>query len=174
MSSETENLDLCFSYALQRLGSPEMELKREQRSAIESVYRGKDVFMWLPTGFGKSICYQTLPFVFDRKLDRVSSRQSGKSVASSVVLVISPLIALMLDQVMALGKRGVDAVIITTRSEVQEELRATESNMGKYSLLYCTPEALTCSRWTEALEKPSLSHRLIAVVVDEAHCGSKW
>lgn len=150
-----------------------MELKREQWFAIESVYRGKDVFVWLPTGFGKSICYQMLPFVFDRKLGRVSSHQLGKSVTSSVVLVISPLIALMLDQVMALRKRGVDAAIITTRGEVQEELRTTESNRSKYSLLYSTPEALTCSRWKETLEKPPLYDRLVAVVVDEAHCVSK-
>ena len=48
MSSEAADLDRCLSYAL-------------QQSAIESVYRGKDIFVWLPTGFGKSICYQTLP-----------------------------------------------------------------------------------------------------------------
>ena len=57
-------------YALQQSGSPELKLKPERWSAIESVYGGRDVFVSLPTGFGKSICYQMLPFVFDSKLDR--------------------------------------------------------------------------------------------------------
>ena len=108
MASVAEELDRCLSYALQWLGTPELQLKTEQRSAIESVYRGKDIFVWLPTGFGKSMCYQTLPFVFDSKLDRVNS-QSG-----SVVLVVSTLIALMVDQVVSLRGRGVNAAVITT------------------------------------------------------------
>ena len=169
MSSDTADLDCCLSYALQQLGSPEMRLKPEQQSAIECVYRGKDVFVSLPTGFGKCICYQMLPFVFDSKLDWVDS-ESGKCVAGSIVLVISPLISLMIDQVIGLVEQGVKAAIITTRGGVKEELRATENDMGNYSLLCCTPEALTASRWREALERPPLSQRLVAVVVDEAHC----
>ena len=108
MASVAEELHRCLSYALKRLGTPELQLKAEQRSAIESVYRGKDVFVWLPTGFGKSICYQTLPFVFDSKLGRVNSQ------CGSVVLVVSPLIALMVDQVVGLRERGANAAVITT------------------------------------------------------------
>ena len=168
MASVAEELDRCLSYALKRLGTPELQLKAEQRSAIESVYRGKDVFVWLPTGFGKSICYQTLPFVFDSKLGRVNSQ------CGSVVLVVSPLIALMVDQVVGLRERGVSAAVITTGGGVREELRATENDMSKCSLLYCAPEALISSRWREALENPLFSDRVVAVVVDEAHCVSKW
>ena len=51
----------ALSYAL---GSPEMILKGEQKEAIKAIYDGKDVFVWLPTGFGKSVCFQALPFVF--------------------------------------------------------------------------------------------------------------
>ena len=85
MACVSTDLDCALSYALQRLGAP--NLKPEQRSVIESICRpnGKDTFVWLPTGFGKSICYQTLPFVFDK--------MSRKCAAGgSVVVVVSPLI----------------------------------------------------------------------------------
>ncbi len=53
----TVDFDQAISYALERLKSPEMKLKPEEVKAIRHVYRGKDVFVWLPTGFGKNICY---------------------------------------------------------------------------------------------------------------------
>ena len=96
------------------------------------------------------------------------------SQSGSVVIVVSPLIALMVDQVVGLRERGVNATVITTGGGVREELRATENDMSKCSLLYCAPEALINSRWREALENPLFSDRVVAVVVDEAHCVSKW
>ena len=84
MACVSTDLDCALSYALQRLGTPNLILKPEQRSVIESICNGKDTFMWLPTRFGKSICYQTLPFVFDK--------MSRKCAAGgSVVVVVSPL-----------------------------------------------------------------------------------
>ena len=65
-----------------------MTLKREQESAIRHVYGGNDVFVWLPTGFGKSIVYECLPFLYDHKL--------GHLEGFSVVLVLSPLVSLLL------------------------------------------------------------------------------
>jgi len=93
MACVSTDLDCALSYALQRLGTPNLILKPEQRSVIESIcINGKDTFVWLPTGFGKSICCQTLPFVFDK--------MSRKCAAGgSVVVVVSPLISLMEDQV---------------------------------------------------------------------------
>ena len=60
-----------ITYALQRLGCKAMTLKSQQRASVKYVYEGKDVFLWLPTGFGKSLCYEVLPFVFDVKLGRL-------------------------------------------------------------------------------------------------------
>ena len=71
MACVSTDLDCALSYALQRLGTPNLILKPEQRSVIESICNGKDTFVWLPTGFGKLICYQTLPFIFD-KMQRCS------------------------------------------------------------------------------------------------------
>ena len=91
-----EEFDCAVVYALQQLRCPSMQLKTEQKAAIKTIYDRKDVFVWLPTSFWKSICYTTLPFVFDYKLGRVDSS------SHSVVLVISPLTSLMVDQVVSL------------------------------------------------------------------------
>ena len=87
--------------------------------------------MWLPTGYGKSVCYECLPFLYDMKL--------------SVVLVVSPLVSLMVDQVSSLRSRGVPAAILSSQGSIDKSLLATEgdlSNPSLFSLLFATPEAL--------------------------------
>ena len=79
----------ALSYALRRLKMTRITAKEEQRSSMRAVYEGSDVFVWLPTGYGKSLCYQALPFLMDYKKGLVDS---GKSCG---VLVVSLLIALM-------------------------------------------------------------------------------
>ena len=114
-STEMEfNFDRALSYALQRLGSPGMKLTPEQEAAVSTVYNGRDVFVWLPTGFVKSLCYEVLPFLMDCKLGRVAGESQQCRAICSTVLVISPLISLMVDQVLSLRRRGVDAAIITS------------------------------------------------------------
>jgi ATP-dependent DNA helicase RecQ len=159
--------DLAISYALERVGCPSLTLKPEQRASIKAVYDGKDVFLWLPTGFGKSICYTTLPFVFDFKLGRVD----GDS--HSVVLVVSPLISLMVDQVANLRAAGVSASVVSSGGGVPKALVASEDDLAKCSVLFCAPEALVGSKWRDALEKSTIYDRIVAVVVDEVHCVSK-
>ena len=82
------------------------EVRSEQLEAVREFIKDKDVFVSLPTGSGKSLCYGCLPLVYDylRKND---------SKTKSVVLVISPLRALMLDQVKSLSAKGVDSVYVT-------------------------------------------------------------
>ena len=82
-------LDRSIAYALQKVGCSSVTLKHEQLMCIKYIYERKDVFLWLPTGFGKSLCYEVLPFVFDDKLGR----------KDSVAIVVSPLMSLMIDQV---------------------------------------------------------------------------
>ena len=156
------------SYSLAQLGEPHLHLKDEQKCSIHAIYGGKDVFMFLPTGFGKSVCYQVLPFVFDHKLGLV---------AGSSIIVVSPLIALMVDQVRSLRQNGVGAVIISSGSGdtiVDKAFIATEGNLQSSSVIFSSPEALAHTKWREALENPLVSKRVCAIVVDEAHCVSKW
>ena len=101
--------------------------------------------MFLPTGFGKSVCYQVLPFVFDHKLGLV---------AGSSIIVVSPLIALMVDQVRSLRQNGVGAVIISSGSRdtiVDKAFIATEGNLQSSSVIFSSPEALA---HTPSGEKP--------------------
>ena len=159
------------AFALETLGLPHVTLKEEQSSAIRSVYEGRDVFVCLPTGFGKSLCYQALPFVMDHQ-----NFVTGKDVAgkSSAVLVISPLIALMEDQVRGLRKKYVKASIITSWKSASKENLATDDSLSSDSIFFCAPEALMMSKWRDAFDKPEFSDRIVAVVMDEAHCISKW
>jgi ATP-dependent DNA helicase RecQ len=125
-----------------------------QQEIIESVLEGRDTLALLPTGGGKSLCYQVPALA-----------QEG------ICLVVSPLIALMKDQVENLKKRGILAAAIY--SGMSNRLIAqTLKNVayGPYKLLYVSPERLETKLFKEFL--PALD--LILIAVDEAHCISQW
>ena len=163
-----DNVDSALQYALERLGQPSLSLKPEQISAIKSVLLGNDTFVWLPTGFGKSICFEALPFVYDYKLGNKDRD------FRSLVLVISPLISLMVNQVLTLRTYGVSAGVVSHGKGVQKDVIASGEDTDRYSLLFCSPEAIVNSKWRELLQQPAIYDRIVAVVVDEAHCVSKW
>ena len=173
-TSSSRNFDDAVCHALSQLGMSHLILKDEQKQSIRAAYDKRDVFMFLPTGFGKSICFHVLPFVVDYRLGLVD----GQKKSSSSVVVVSPLVALMVDQVKSLRSRDVEAVVISSGSRggsiVEKELCATEKSLESASLIFSSPEALRNTKWRKALEKPSVSCRVCAIVVDEAHCVSKW
>ena len=148
-----------------------LTLNNQQLQAIYTVYSRKDVFVFLPTGFGKSMCYQVLPFLFDHK----SGVAGGQK---KCVMVVSPLISLMMDQVRNLRRNNVEAIVISSGSRessiVDKEFLATETSLKSASLIFSSPEALTSLKWREMLENPVTCSRVSAVVIDEAHCVSKW
>ena len=121
---------------------------------------------------GKSVvCLQALPFFFDRKLRLFGGQKSA-------VVMVFPLIVLMVDQVRTLRGRDVEAMIISSGSRegsvVDKEFLATEENLRSACLIFSSPEALAYSKWRQALENPVVSSRVCAVIIDEAHCVSKW
>ena len=81
---------------------------------------GKNVFIWLPTGFGKSVCYDMIPVVMDCKLRRVDSKSGKYTSSRSLVLLISTLIPLIVDQVINLRQWGVNAAVISYGSGVKK------------------------------------------------------
>jgi ATP-dependent DNA helicase RecQ len=130
------------------------EFRPLQKEIIESVLSGKDTLAILPTGGGKSICFQVPALA-----------QEG------ICLVISPLIALMKDQVDNLKKRNIPALLIHSgmkRADVIQTLKNATHDYFKF--LYVSPERLETSLFLEYL--PALNVNLIAV--DEAHCISQW
>lgn len=125
-----------------------------QQEAINCVLEHRDSVVVLPTGGGKSLCFQLPAMVLD-----------------GMAVVVSPLIALMKDQVDALRGMGIPAAAINStlnafeRREIDEEIRA-----GRIKILYVTPERLVTDRFIEYLR----NNRLSFVAVDEAHCISQW
>ncbi len=120
-----------------------------------------------------SASYQLLPFLIDYKLGRTNA----PLVDRSVVLVVSPLVCLMIDQVRSLKSRGVSAAIHSSNRGIDKGLvtTPTEVSSGKYRLLYTAPEAVIEDHsWRMLLLEPPLSSSLVAIAVDKAHCVYKW
>ena len=172
-SSFSFDFDQALAYSLSCLNQEGLTLKEEQIKAVELLSKGKDVFVWFPTGYGKSILYQLLPFVFDYKLGLTNA----PLVERSVVLVVFPLVSLMVDQVRTLSSRGVSAAILSGNRGIERNLVANEKDVsaGKYRLLYTAPEAvLEDHTWRMLLLAHPLSSTLMAIAIDEAHCVYKW
>ena len=168
MASQRD-FEAALSYALKCIGKEGLKLKAEQKEVVREVYDGNDVFIWLPTGFGKSLCFECLPFMFNMKLGQVTGANR------SVVIVVSPLVSLMVDQVSSLLSWGVSAAIMSSQREVDMKLLVSEQQMGVYSLLFAAPEAVIGERkWKEKLSEAPLHNHIVAVAIDEAHCVSKW
>ena len=125
-----------------------------QREVIESILAGKDAVVVMPTGSGKSLCYQ-LPAM----------------ILEGATLVVSPLIALMKDQVDALRARGLPATFINSSiPEPEQRARIESLRRREHKLVYIAPERFRSSRFNAALQ--SIPIALFAV--DEAHCISTW
>lgn len=128
--------------------------RKGQENAIQSVIDGKDTLVLFPTGGGKSLCYQVPALLFD-----------------GLTLVISPLVALMQDQVDQLNRLGIRATFLNSTISYREvEQRLVNARNGMYKLLYIAPERLNTDLWKA--EQQGLKIDLIAI--DEAHCISEW
>lgn len=125
-----------------------------QREIIEANLVGEDVFALLPTGGGKSLCFQLPALARD-----------------GLTVVVSPLIALMKDQVDALQASGVAATFLNSTLGAEESrTRLRGLHRGQYKLLYVAPERLMLAGWIENLKTWNVS----CIAIDEAHCVSEW
>ena len=145
METKESILQRVFGYSAFRGG---------QEALIDAQLQGRDAFGIMPTGGGKSLCYQIPALLLE-----------------GVTLVISPLISLMRDQVMALKNAGVAAAYINS-SLTPAQIRLVYRNIqsGMYKIIYVAPERLLTDGFLEAIQARKVS----LVTVDEAHCISQW
>src|SRR2546428_9143337 len=125
-----------------------------QEEIIRDALAGRDVFALMPTGGGKSLCFQLPALLRD-----------------GLTIVISPLISLMKDQVDALHSSGIAATVLNAaldRHEAVERLRGL--NRGQYRMLYLAPERLMLDGFLER----ALNWNITQIAIDEAHCISEW
>ncbi len=138
-------LDQVFGYS---------EFRLNQQKVIECLLAGLDALVLMPTGGGKSLCYQIPALVLD-----------------GVCVVISPLIALMQDQVSALRQLGVKAAFLNSSQSLDEQDAVKRAlSAGELDLLYLSPERLMTGAMLHMLERCKLA----LFAIDEAHCVSQW
>ena len=133
-----------------------------QQDIIEHVTGGQDALVLMPTGGGKSLCYQ---------IPAIARQRTG----FGITIVVSPLIALMHDQVGALHEAGVSAAFLnstlnnTEAQDIEQRLRR-----GEITLLYAAPERISTPRFLAMLDSLYAQNSLSLFAIDEAHCVSQW
>ncbi len=143
--TKEELLQQLYGYASFRLGQAEL---------IDATLSGRDVFGIMPTGAGKSVCYQ-IPAL----------------MLQGITLVISPLISLMKDQVSALNQMGVHAAYLNSSLTSGQYMKALQlAKRGQYKLIYVAPERLLTESFLDFARYADISF----LAVDEAHCVSQW
>lgn len=145
MIDKLEVLEKFFGYK---------SFRRGQEKIIDEILRGKDVLAIMPTGGGKSLCYQIPALILD-----------------GITIVISPLISLMKDQVDTLNSMGIDSAFLNSSLstyEFNEVMNGIENK--KYKIIYVAPERLHSNEFITAITQVKIAQ----VAIDEAHCVSQW
>ncbi|MHC4261785.1 MAG: RecQ family ATP-dependent DNA helicase [Planctomycetota bacterium] len=147
-----EAIDRAHTVLREQFGFP--TFVGHQEAAVAAVLDGRDVLLVMPTGGGKSLAYQLPALVLD-----------------GLTLVVSPLIALMQDQVDALRRRGIRATFVNSSLSGAERLKRLQAaERGEYDLLYVTPERFRSPTFLDSLPRLGVTR----LAVDEAHCVSEW
>lgn len=134
------------------------QFRHQQQAIVEHVISGQDALVLMPTGGGKSLCYQIPALARD-----------------GLAIVVSPLIALMQDQVEALQQLGVNAAFLNSSLSAEDNSRITRQVLaGEIKLLYVAPERLMVGSFLSLLDEVQQHTGLALFAIDEAHCVSQW
>jgi len=138
------------------------DFRGPQRAIVDHVIAGGDALVLMPTGGGKSLCYQ---------IPAIARQNAGHGVT----IVISPLIALMHDQVGALHEAGVSAAFLNSTQSFEESSQLEKQMLrGELTLVYAAPERINTPRMKDLLRSLNERGKLSLFAIDEAHCVSQW
>ena len=130
------------------------EFRSGQEQVVDAILQGHDALCVMPTGAGKSVCYQVPALIFD-----------------GITIVVSPLISLMKDQVNALTQNGIRAAYVNSSLTYAQYLKVLENiKRGIYKIIYVAPERLAVPDFLDACSEI----RIDLLAIDEAHCVSQW
>ena len=193
----------CLEFAILNSLYGECILKPKQVLCLESLYMQRDVMCVLPTGYGKSLIFHLLPLLLYAKFKLRSDflcnvKHVSAAAVNSIVVVVSPLNALMSDQIQRLRMSGIRASVIKARGSEKNELAddiELEENIndeeqvdidfwlceeiklrnGHYHIVFAHPESLISSNYGRKLLLSELyQENVVAIVIDEAHCIVDW
>lgn len=148
----------------------DIELKKEQKEVLEYVYQGRDCIAVLPTGFGKSVIFHLIPYLFKQRS----------------AIVVAPISALMEDQLLSLSEMNISACSLTmdgsffniVSSEDDKCIKTVNMdhfNMADFKLVYVHPETVTSnSKLRRMLLTKKIQQQVCCVVIDEVHMVSEW
>jgi ATP-dependent DNA helicase RecQ len=149
VTTPLEILETIFGYT---------SFRDKQQTIVEHVIAGRDALVLMPTGGGKSLCYQIPAIARD-----------------GLAIVVSPLIALMQDQVEALQQLGVNAAFLNSSLSAEDNAHITSKVLaGEIKILYVAPERLTVSSFLSLIDEVYTHVGLSLFAIDEAHCVSQW
>jgi ATP-dependent DNA helicase RecQ len=151
--------------------------REPQGEVIETLFKGEDALLLMPTGMGKSLCFQYIALMFQKQdwgyINNAQIPLIGDHNQTHLVLVISPLIALMEDQVQRAKKLGIQSAYISSTQSYEDRQKKYKGIAdGKYHLLYVTPERFRKEEFLNAIKASSI--KIALLVIDEAHCISLW
>ena len=165
------DLDSVLEDVLRSRGQGNIILKPKQKEALQSiVFKGQDCLIVLPTGYGKSLIYQMLQSLFDK----ISARNLS-SKDKSIVIVVSPLNALIDDQINKLNQLVsiVQVCVFVEKKKKKKILQDLQD--GKFELIFTHPEVSVSNRQCRDLFLSAYYQKNVrAVLVDEAHCIIEW
>eukprot|EP00112_Aurelia_sp_Birch-Aquarium-sp1_P017156 Seg3958.4 transcript_id=Seg3958.4/GoldUCD/mRNA.D3Y31 product="ATP-dependent DNA helicase RecQ" protein_id=Seg3958.4/GoldUCD/D3Y31 len=153
--------DDFVSFACDKLGYEKLE--DFQRNGVLAVLQGQDVFIAAPTGSGKSLIFQLILFAVQEKLKKEWPK-SAELEKDNFVLIVSPLISLMRDQVRRLTEKEICSLSLS-----DPDVTTKQVLMGNYRFLFGSPESIMSSNFRSVLKSPEFQRRLSCVVIDESH-----
>ena len=175
----------CLQFAILNSLYSEIILKPKQVICLEKIFLNSDILAVLPTGYGKSLIFCLMPALMVAKKNGVKCARS----ISSIVIVVSPLNALIENQISRLSSSGIRAPALDVQSSRNDDVEDSESESicdltlcdkekletGYYNIVFAHPESLvSCTYGRKLMHTKPYQENVCAIVVDEAHCILDW